>query len=120
MVSPDQRIYRDCQPAKNPYGGEDPLSVPASYSASKGGLIAFARHLATLWAEDGIRVNVLIPGGVHDGQEESFHQEYIRRTPLGRMAVWSDFNGAILFLASDASRYMTGANLIVDGGWSAW
>lgn len=65
-------------------------------------------------------MNVLTPGGVYDGQEESFHKEYVDRTPSGRMAVWSDYNGAILFLVSDASRYMTGTNLIIDGGWTAW
>ena len=76
--------------------------------------------MAVSFAGDNIRVNVLTPGGVYDGQEDSFHQEYIKRTPLGRMAIWSDYNGAILFLVSEASRYMTGANLIIDGGWTSW
>jgi NAD(P)-dependent dehydrogenase (short-subunit alcohol dehydrogenase family) len=120
LVGPDQRIYGKCSPDKNPYGGSDPLNAPGSYAASKGGLIAFARYLATLLGPDHIRVNVLTPGGVFDGQEQSFHKEYVDRTPLGRMAVWSDYNGAILFLVSDASRYMTGTNLVVDGGWTAW
>lgn len=79
-----------------------------------------AKHLATLFGPDQIRVNVLVPGGVYDHQETSFHEAYVNRTPLGRMAVWSDYNGAILFLVSNASRYMTGANLVVDGGWTAW
>ena len=120
LVGPDQRIYSGCQPISNPYGGRHPLNAPGAYAASKGGLIAFARYLATLWAAVGTRVNVLIPGGVYDGQEDAFHEEYVKRTPLGRMAVWSDYNGAILFLASEASRYMTGASLVVDGGWTAW
>lgn len=120
IVGPDQRIYRGCSSEKNIYGGPDPLNCPAAYSASKAGLIGLARHLATSWGEFNIRVNVLVPGGVYDSQEESFHNEYVKRTPLGRMAVWSDYNGAILFLASDASRYMTGAILVIDGGWTAW
>lgn len=120
IVGPDQRIYKGCSAKKNIYGGTDPLNCPPSYSASKAGLIGLARHLAALWGEFNIRVNVLVPGGVYDAQEESFHKEYVKRTPLGRMAVWSDYNGAILFLASDASRYMTGATLVIDGGWTAW
>ena len=120
IVGPDQRIYKDCSPKKNIYGGENPLNCPASYSASKAGLIGLAKHLAVQWGEFNIRVNVLVPGGVYDRQEESFHNEYVKRTPLGRMAVGSDYNGAVLFLASDASRYMTGATLVIDGGWTAW
>lgn len=120
IVGPDQRIYKDCSPKKNIYGGADPLNCPASYSASKAGLIGLARHLAAQWGEFNIRVNVLMAGGVYDSQEESFHNEYVKRTPLGRMAVWSDYNGAVLFLASDASRYMTGATLVIDGGWTSW
>ena len=120
LVGPDQRIYGKCTPHKNPYGGPDHFNAPGSYAASKGGLIAFARYLATLLGPENIRVNVLTPGGVFDGQEKTFHQEYVRRTPLGRMAVWSDYSGAILFLVSDASRYMTGSNLVIDGGWTAW
>ena len=119
-VSPDQRIYKGCKAASNIYGGQDPLNTPAAYSVSKAGLSGLARYFATLWAENNIRVNVLVPGGVYDGQEESFHKEYVSRTPLRRMAVYSDYNGALLFLVSEASRYMTGASLIVDGGWSAW
>jgi NAD(P)-dependent dehydrogenase (short-subunit alcohol dehydrogenase family) len=120
ISGPDQRIYKDCSPGKNIYGGNFKLNAPASYSASKAGLIGLARYMATYLGSEGIRVNALIPGGVFDGQEESFHAAYTDRVPLGRMAVWSDFSGAILFLVSDASRYMTGANLIVDGGWTAW
>jgi NAD(P)-dependent dehydrogenase (short-subunit alcohol dehydrogenase family) len=120
IVGPDQRIYQHCDISKNIYAGSDPLNCPASYSASKAGLVGLAKHFATLWGEYRIRVNTFIPGGVFDGQEESFHEAYTTRVPLGRMAVCSDYNGAILFLVSDASRYMTGASLVLDGGWSAW
>ncbi len=120
IVGPDQRIYDNCSPADNIYGGRYPLNCPAAYSASKAGLLGVGRYFATLWAESGIRVNVLVPGGIFDGQESAFHDAYVERTPLGRMAVWSDFNGAILFLVSDASRYMTGTQIVIDGGWTAW
>ena len=118
--SPDQRLYQGCKPGGNIYGKEYSLNAPASYTASKAGILGLGKHLATAYAEKGIRVNILTPGGVYDGQEESFHREYVSRTPLGRMAVWSDYSGAILFLLSPASRYMTGSNLIVDGGWTCW
>ncbi|MEW5911499.1 MAG: SDR family oxidoreductase [Thermodesulfobacteriota bacterium] len=120
VVAPDQRIYEGSTSAGNIYGGNDPLSCPAAYSASKGGLIALARHLASLWGPAGVRVNCLTPGGVYDGQEEAFHQAYQARTPLGRMAAFTDFDGAALFLLSEASAYVTGTNLMVDGGWTAW
>ena len=120
VVAPDQRIYEGCSPAGNIYGGADPLSCPAAYTASKGGIIALGRHLAALWGPDGVRVNCLAPGGVLDGQEEAFVRAYSARTPMGRMAEFTDFNGAVLFLLSDASRYLTGTNLVVDGGWTTW
>ena len=120
LLAPDFRIYEGSSPVGNIYGGTDPLTAPASYAASKGGIEALAKYLAVLLAPDGIRVNTLVPGGVYDGQERVFHDHYAARVPLGRMAEWSDFNGAILFLVSDASRYVTGTRLVVDGGWSAW
>lgn len=120
MVGPDQRIYENCSPRNNPYDPSGSLNAPASYSASKAGLIGLAKHLATLLGPDGIRVNVFVPGGVFDDQEEAFHKEYIRRVPLGRMGTFSDYSGAILFLVSEASRYMTGGSLVIDGGWTAW
>lgn len=120
MVAPDQGIYQGSTSAGNIYGGGDPLSCPAAYSASKGGLIALARHLAALWGPKGVRVNCLTPGGVYDGQEDTFHQAYKARTPLGRMAAFTDFDGAVVFLLSEAAAYVTGANLVVDGGWTAW
>ena len=120
IVGPDQRIYEDCTSAANIYDEQDPLNCPASYSASKAGIIGLARHFATSLGKEGIRVNVLTPGGVYDNQEDAFHNAYCHRTVLGRMADKTDYNGAILFLVSQASRYMTGANLVIDGGWTAW
>ena len=116
VVGPDHRIYRG---AKSPYSGE-PFNMPISYSTTKAGIINFTRYLATYWAEKHIRVNSLSPGGVYDGHDEAFVRNYSSRVPLGRMADRDEYKGAVLFLISDASSYMTGANLIVDGGWTAW
>ena len=77
-------------------------------------------HIICFVGEFNIRVNILTQAGVYGGQEKSVHKEYIKRSPLGRMTVWSDYTGAILFLISDASEYMTGANLVIDGGWTTW
>jgi len=118
IVSPDLRIYG--KSGANIYGGKYPLTLPAVYSASKAGLIGLTRYMAVYMADKDIRVNALVPGGVYDHQDESFYREYARKTPLRRMAAWTDYNGPVLFLASDASRYMTGQLLIVDGGFSAW
>ena len=120
VVGPDNRLYKGLSEEANIYSQNHPLNSPASYTASKAGLIGLVRYLATLFGEHDIRVNALTPGGVFDGQEAIFENRYSEKTVLGRMATWSDYNGAILFLASDASRYMTGANLIIDGGWTAW
>jgi len=118
LVSPDFRIYKNVK--SNLYGGRYPLTLPAVYSASKAGLVGLARYMAVYLSGRGIRVNAFVPGGVYDHQDESFYREYVKRTPLGRMASWTDYHGPILFLASDASRYMTGQVLIVDGGFTAW
>ncbi len=118
IVSPDFRIYEKTK--SNLYGGRYSISLPAAYAASKAGLIGLSRYLAVYFANKNIRVNSLVPGGVYDNQDENFYKEYVKRVPLKRMAVWSDFNGAVLFLASDASRYMTGQILVVDGGLTAW
>ncbi|KWX85127.1 short-chain dehydrogenase [Paenibacillus riograndensis] len=113
-MGPDHRIYEGSF-----YMGK-PISSPAVYSASKGGVIALTKYLATYWADIGIRVNSLTPGGVESGQNEEFSRRYSARIPLGRMASEHDMVGALLYLASDASTYVTGQNIMVDGGLSAW
>jgi NAD(P)-dependent dehydrogenase (short-subunit alcohol dehydrogenase family) len=120
ISGPDQRIYAGCSPLNNPYDTSGSLNAPAVYSASKAGIVGLSRYFATLLGAHGIRVNTFVPGGVYDGQEESFHAEYVHRVPLGRMGSFDDYTGAILFLVGDASRYMTGSSLVVDGGWTAW
>jgi NAD(P)-dependent dehydrogenase (short-subunit alcohol dehydrogenase family) len=114
LVSPDQRLYEYRQAQ-----GEE-FHKPASYSASKGALPNLGRHLATHWARKGVRVNTLTFGGVYNGQAREFVDGYEKRTPMGRMARPDEYVGAVIFLLSDASSYMTGSDLIVDGGWTSW
>jgi NAD(P)-dependent dehydrogenase (short-subunit alcohol dehydrogenase family) len=115
VIAPDQRLYRksglpdDQQPVK-----------PVTYSVVKTGLVGLTRYLATYWAEAGIRVNAISPGGVYNNQPEEFVQRLASLIPLGRMAKIDEYQAVILFLCSDASSYMTGTNLVIDGGRSCW
>ncbi|MGI0057157.1 MAG: SDR family oxidoreductase, partial [Nitrosarchaeum sp.] len=109
MVGADQRIY-----------GKSKLNSVSSYATTKGGIINLTRFLAAHWNKKNIRVNTLSLGGVYSKQDRQFVKNYSYRTILGRMASKDEYRGAILFLTSDASSYMTGANLVVDGGWTAW
>ena len=108
MVAPDQRIY------------QKGLFKPPYYSVSKAGILGLTRYVASYYRGKNIRINALSPGGIYNDHDEQFVKEYSARTILNRMSDVSELNGALLFLASDASSYMTGANLVVDGGWTAW
>lgn len=115
-ISPDHRIYEG---VTSPHTGK-PFNTPASYATTKAGLISLTRYLATYWAPAGIRVNALSPGGVYADHDAQFVSNLTARIPMARMAGVDEYRGAVLFLVSDASSYMTGANLIVDGGRTAW
>jgi NAD(P)-dependent dehydrogenase (short-subunit alcohol dehydrogenase family) len=116
MVSPVQDIYA----YKKEKTGV-PFIKPVAYSAAKSGIYNLTRYCATYWAKKGIRVNTFTPSGVwRETQDEEFQKNYCVRMPIGRMARADEYNGAMIFLASDASAYMTGSNLIMDGGWTAW
>lgn len=112
-VAPDARLYRHLPL-------DPPFLKPPAYGVSKAGVGALTRYLATLWGPRGVRVNTLSPGGVLGGQDSTFLEQYTARVPLGRMAERDDLTGPLCFLASDMSRYVTGQELLVDGGFVCW
>jgi NAD(P)-dependent dehydrogenase (short-subunit alcohol dehydrogenase family) len=116
VVAPDQRMYEG---VRSPYV-DSGFNTPVSYAVTKTAVLGLTRYLATYWGNKNIRVNALTPHGVFDNHDESFVKNFVFRSPMGRMARNDEYRGALLFLVSDASSYMTGANLIVDGGWTAW
>lgn len=115
VIAPDQRLYRveGREPEQQPV-------KPVTYSVVKHGLLGLTKYLATYWCEQGVRCNALSPGGVYAGQNDVFVSKLTQLIPLGRMADADEYRGAIAFLCSDASSYMNGANLVVDGGRSTW
>lgn len=115
VIAPDQRIYR--RPGLLP--DEQPVK-PVTYSVVKGGLVMLTKYLATYWADVGVRVNALSPGGVYAGQPDDFVEKLTQLIPMGRMARKDEYRAALVFLCSDASSYMTGSNLVIDGGRTCW
>ncbi len=109
VVSPNHRMYPDTG-----------IHQPVAYSVSKAGVIALTRYVATLWADQGVRVNCITPGGVFNDHPKLFTDRYNELSPLGRMAKPEEMQGAVVYLASDASSYCSGHNLVVDGGWTVW
>jgi NAD(P)-dependent dehydrogenase (short-subunit alcohol dehydrogenase family) len=115
LIAPDQRIYR-----KNGLAKRLQPVKPVPYSVVKHALIGLTKYLATYWAEDGVRVNAICPGGVYNGQPKDFVKKLTNLIPLGRMARRDEYKQAVLFLISDASSYMTGSTLVIDGGRHCW
>ena len=122
LLSPDQRLYKYFNKKLSTKEKKQGIKIekPIGYSISKSGTLNLTRFLATKFAENNIRVNTMTLGGVYDNNPTEFVKSYAERTPLGRMANKTEYAGPLLFLASDMSSYMTGSNLIVDGGWTAW
>lgn len=113
VVAPDQNLYKD-------ENGNQMFYKPPAYSTTKAGVIALTKYIASYWGDKNVRCVCLSPGGVFNNQNEVFVKKYSQKTMLGRMAKKEDYRAAIVFLASDGASYMTGANLIVDGGFTAW
>lgn len=109
VVAPDFSIYEGTE-----------MTMPAAYSAIKGGIISLTKYIATYYGAYNVRANTISPGGIFDNQPKSFVEKYTKKTPLKRMGVPDDIIGAVIFLASDASSYITGQNILIDGGWTAW
>jgi NAD(P)-dependent dehydrogenase (short-subunit alcohol dehydrogenase family) len=110
LVAPDFSLYQKAE-----YAGK-PMGVPAGYSASKGGVISLTKHLASFWADRKIRVNCVSPGGIYDKQSDDFVTKYSKKTMLNRMANKNEISGALLYLACNLSSYVTGENIVIDGG----
>jgi NAD(P)-dependent dehydrogenase (short-subunit alcohol dehydrogenase family) len=115
MVSPDQRIYE----YRSENGG-DPFYKPVVYSASKSALVNLTKYIAVYWAKSGVRTNLMGLGGVYNNQEKQFLKGYCNKVPMGRMANEDEYNGTVVYLMSDASSYVTGTTIMLDGGWTAW
>jgi NAD(P)-dependent dehydrogenase (short-subunit alcohol dehydrogenase family) len=116
VIAPDQRLYRKADAASE---AEQPVK-PVTYSVIKHGLVGLTKYLATYWADRNVRVNALSPGGVYNQQDPAFVARLTQLIPMGRMADRTDYRGIVQFLCSDASRYMTGQNVVIDGGRSVW
>jgi NAD(P)-dependent dehydrogenase (short-subunit alcohol dehydrogenase family) len=116
VIAPDQRLYRRADAASE---AEQPVK-PVTYSVIKHGLVGLTKYLATYWADRNVRVNALSPGGVYNNQDPAFVARLTNLIPMGRMADRTDYRGIVQFLCSDASRYMTGQNVVIDGGRSVW
>lgn len=114
VVAPDMSIYEGSE-----YLGKA-INSPAIYSASKGAVVMLTKYLAAYWAKSGIRTNCITSGGIFSGQNERFVANYSKKCPMGRMGNSDELRGALVYLASDASSYVNGHNLVVDGGWTAW
>ena len=115
IIGPDQRIYK-----KEGLSDHEQPVKPVTYSVIKHGLIGLTKYLATYWPDNGVRVNSISPGGIYTNQNPEFIQKLTNLIPLGRMAHEDEYKASIIFLVSDASSYMTGSNLVIDGGRSCW
>ena len=115
VIAPDQRIYK-----KDGLSSEEQIVKPVTYSVTKHGLIGLTKYIATYWADKGVRCNAICPAGIENGQDDSFMKKLTNLVPMGRMARKNEYQGTVLYMISDASSYMTGAVLIVDGGRTCW